>query len=240
MNKSMVLNTVISATAGGLLGGIVTYLTVKKTFEARTEAEVADVKQQYKLLRKEDGTLDILANITSGETSETTETNDHETDMREYAKKLIDHDYHQPVEEETGLPIGNVFANADRDEPLDPGYERIEGEPYIISREEYEEQNGYDKDSVIWYAGDDIVVDINQTTSPFEDPNMTIGVRHLDMFGQLSGDPSLVYVRNDRISTDYEILRNDAIWAVAVLGLDPEVLGDVTTKSRPQRMRADD
>jgi len=47
MDKRIVITALISAIGGGAVGGIVTYLTVKKTFAERAQRDIDDVKKEY-------------------------------------------------------------------------------------------------------------------------------------------------------------------------------------------------
>lgn len=63
MNKSMVINTLISSIGGALIGGGITYLTVKKVFKERSDAEIAEVKKYYALVRKEANVVSIYGEM---------------------------------------------------------------------------------------------------------------------------------------------------------------------------------
>lgn len=60
MSKAMVVNTLISTIGGAVVGGAITYFTVKKTIQARADKDIEDVKQRYALLRKDDGGVTIF------------------------------------------------------------------------------------------------------------------------------------------------------------------------------------
>lgn len=63
MNKSAVINTLISSIGGALIGGGITYLTVKKVFKERSDAEIAEVKKYYALVRKEANVVSIYGEL---------------------------------------------------------------------------------------------------------------------------------------------------------------------------------
>lgn len=63
MNKSAVINTLISSIGGALIGGGIVYLTVKKTFKDRANAEIAEVKKYYALVRKEANVVNIYGEL---------------------------------------------------------------------------------------------------------------------------------------------------------------------------------
>ena len=76
--------------------------------------------------------------------------------------------------------------------------------PYVISPDEYGEMADYDLYSYTYYA-DKVLADENN--EPIEDVDQRIGLESLNHFGEY-GDDS-VYVRNDKLKADYEILLDD-------------------------------
>ena len=76
--------------------------------------------------------------------------------------------------------------------------------PYVISPDEYGEMDDYDLYSYTYYA-DKVLADENN--EPIEDVDQRIGLESLNHFGEY-GDDS-VYVRNDKLRADYEILLDD-------------------------------
>ena len=76
--------------------------------------------------------------------------------------------------------------------------------PYVISPDEYGEMDDYDLYSYTYYA-DKVLADENN--EPIEDVDQRIGLESLNHFGEY-GDDS-VYVRNDELKADYEILLDD-------------------------------
>lgn len=73
--------------------------------------------------------------------------------------------------------------------------------PYVISPEDFGEMEGYTKIS-LFYTADHILLDENYDR--LERPRTTVGLESLEHFGEYEDDS--VYVRNDRLKTDYEIL----------------------------------
>lgn len=76
-------------------------------------------------------------------------------------------------------------------------------EPYIITPDELGELDGYDIET-LYYHADNVLVD--DTGTPIEDVEGLVGVDFPDYFGEYEDDA--VYVRNDRLRCDYEILRD--------------------------------
>lgn len=268
----MVLNTVISASAGGIVGGIVTYITVKKTFDKRTLEAVEDVKKRYALLRKEpaavaevlgqtieEASAQVDIHITEDGTQIITEEELHAGGLADVPKHdpeghlqyhkaaaTVDEDEPQKID---GMPIGNLWEQgfstpAYLEEKADMfEYEREPGKPYLISREEHEEgpesPKHHEVATLVYYEGDNTLASY-PSNSIIVDIDRVIGARHLAMFGVKSGDPQTVYIRNDDLSMDYEVVHEAESFNSKVLNLDAEFTGDAEPKRRPGRMRNDD
>jgi hypothetical protein len=82
-----------------------------------------------------------------------------------------------------------------------------EDAPYVIAREDYddEDMSHYDKLTIYYYEDDDTLTDENEEV--IADVDSIVGGDSLTRFGDLSGDPEVVYVRNDKLQIDYEIIR---------------------------------
>lgn len=102
-------------------------------------------------------------------------------------------------------------------------WDRSPDYPYVITEAEFRlERQEYEKDSLTYYAGDDTLAEEDGTYIP--DKNGTAGNQNLnECFGMGSGDERLLYIRNDRVMTDFEITLNDGKYNKEVLGLDDEV-----------------
>lgn len=104
------------------------------------------------------------------------------------------------------------YATRDEEEtPIDP-----DG-PHIISIDEYSE--GYHNNSNVtltYYELDDVVAEPDD--SILDNVDKTIGEDTLLKFGEGSEDKDIVYVRNNRISTDFEIIRVHKSYSETVIG----------------------
>lgn len=80
--------------------------------------------------------------------------------------------------------------------------------PYIITPEEFSENFEYDTVDITYFA-DGVLADENN--EPIEDIENTIGKDAVRHFGEY--EPDSVYVRNERLKCDYEILRDERRYA---------------------------
>lgn len=88
---------------------------------------------------------------------------------------------------------------------VSPEYTPPSDKPYVVSPYEFGEIEDYDKFTLTYYA-DNIVTDENDCI--LEDIEGNIGFESLSHFGEYAEDPDSVYVRNDRLKCDFEILRD--------------------------------
>lgn len=264
MDNKTTLIAVGSFVGGLVIGGISTYLTVKKTFEERANRDIADVKERYALLRKEPASVEAVMGryeeegfddnqsifVANEETGLRVATEDEIIAAQKAADSFIaeggywgtitPEDPQKSVLAEPEFPTGHITERVVREEPEedDRNYEPIDGEPYIITRDEWETGvENYESQAVIYYEGDDTLCDNNDTRIP--DIERVIGSRHFNYFGYQSGDKDVVYIRNPRLGSDFEVVRNKGEYTVVVLGLDDEDLGR-NQKQRISKMRDDD
>lgn len=76
--------------------------------------------------------------------------------------------------------------------------------PYVIDPEEYGNKTDNECTVLMWY-GDDILTDTYGVN--VDDIDNTVGREFIDHFGENPEEPDVVYVRNDRLEMDYQILQ---------------------------------
>jgi hypothetical protein len=118
--------------------------------------------------------------------------------------------------------------HAEREHPLDDDeeeYRKYEEmsfkskesimKPHVITLEEFaEEMDNYDKLTIYYYEDDDTLADEDEQI--IEDIANIIGDEALSRFGDGSDDPEVVYVRNDKLEIDYEVIRLSKSYAETV------------------------
>lgn len=82
--------------------------------------------------------------------------------------------------------------------------------PYVITPSQFaDEQKEFDKITLLYYT--DRVLIEEMSRGIITDINGTVGYDSLHRFGEYEED--VVYVRNEKISTDFEIIQNDVAFA---------------------------
>lgn len=226
MDQQMIRNAVLLG--GGLvIGGASGYFFTKKAlerkFEQQFEEDLRTVKEAYRILRKQDefGTPEEAAAALGVEVVAAEEP---EEGYREVVETM---EYAPPEEtepspyrnhdEQAVTVASNVFLSSevpDVDVP-DPT------KPYVISIEEFSEDNGYEKNCLNYFVSDDVLIDEREL--PIDDVDRTVGTFNLaNLFGDdegLSKDANVLYIRNERLEVDFEITRAYGSFAETILGL---------------------
>ncbi|MCA9367086.1 hypothetical protein KC887_02335 [Candidatus Kaiserbacteria bacterium] len=117
--------------------------------------------------------------------------------------------------------IYNVFAasNEGWDWEVESA-ERTTIKPYILHQEEYfNDEKGYDQTTLTYYEGDETLCDDQQL--PIPNLKSILGAKNLQ-WGHGTANQDCVYIRNDRLKAEYEVLRDPGMYAVEVLGNDVE------------------
>jgi len=134
-------------------------------------------------------------------------------------KQFVDHLVSE-TEESTDEPVARTIFAGTTDEW---NYEeeiklRSSTQPYVIHRDEfYGDEVEYTQSTLTYYAGDDILVDEND--SPIYNHDTVVGPLR---FGHGSEDPNVFHVRNDLRKAEYEIIHDQGLYSKEVLGLDIE------------------
>lgn len=121
----------------------------------------------------------------------------------------------EPIEIVSDAEFANNDNDWNNDEELS---KRGKEEPYILHKDEfYADERSYHQTTLTYYAGDDIMADQDET--PVYNYQTVTGPLK---FGHGSHDPNVFYVRNDKRKEEYEIVRDEGLYSVEVLGLDIE------------------
>ena len=104
---------------------------------------------------------------------------------------------------------------------------RDPSKPYIISEEEFlESEKDYNQVTLTYFEGDDVLTD--EQDAPIDDVERTVGEDNLIRWGHGSKDNNTVYIRNERIELEFEVIRSRGDYV-------KEVLGFIEHSDRPGR-----
>lgn len=106
--------------------------------------------------------------------------------------------------------------------------------PYVISFEEFEvNEPQHEQSSLAYYAGDDTLAD--ERDQMIENQDHTVGDDNLLRFGHGSHDPRVVYIRNEKTGSDYEVVRSEGTYSKEVLGFDDTPVDEIRHSHRRAR-----
>lgn len=92
---------------------------------------------------------------------------------------------------------------------------------YVISYNEWCANDGeLSQTTLVYYEGDQVICDMADDT--IQEIDEVIGEDALELFGMMSNDPDVVYIRNTRRQAEYEVVREWCSYREAVLGLSEE------------------
>lgn len=192
MNRT--LSSVLLFVTGAAVGSLVTWRIFKSRYEI--------VDEDY------DEEPDDPVEGDDGNKSESTETKidyNKKPPLKDYVKMVEDYGYKPKTHMEE---VEEELANGEQ------GDEDIY-EPFIIRPEEYGELHAYETLSLNYYADGVLTDDLD---NPIEDVESLVPADFADHFGEY--DDNAVFVRNDNLECDYEILR-DLRKFTDVVGEDP-------------------
>jgi hypothetical protein len=133
----------------------------------------------------------------------------------------------------------NAFAENNDDWDMEEELKhRSSDHAYVIHKDEFfEAANEYTQMTLTYYAGDRILVNDEDETPVYIHEKITGPL----LFGHgTNGDPNVVYVRNDQLKAEYEILKDPGMYSVEVLGLEIENnqrVRDLKHMHEPPKMR---
>lgn len=175
--------------AGAIAGTVAGIGMSKRHFEAIAAQEINEVRDYYRKANKE------LAYQLVDKTEEPEKT-------EEPVEKSI--------EEETKKEYDNIIKHGNyvTTEEIDDEEDYSDDEPYIIDPSEFGNNGHYATQTCTYFADGVLVDDVDEV---IEEPETLVGNFHVDIFRDF--DATSVYVRNDWMKMDFEILRDDWFWS---------------------------
>ena len=214
MNKEY-LHLAVGLAIGATASYILTKAFEERKYEQLIEEEIKSVKDHYESKHNREADEPGLNEDLQGMVEDLGYSDDKMEEKLEALKVKARNGWQDPEEQ---LYEGKVVVEMGFEpSPRDPNV------PYVINIEEFTEDNDdYDKLSVTYYEGDDVMADERDTVVP--DPTNLIGADALTRFGEGSDDEHIVYVRNEKLTSDFEIVRDARSYASVVLGLEDDTV----------------
>ena len=178
------LINVLFLAVGAAIGSAVTWKFLKAKYEQIAQDEIDSVKEVY--LRK------------SKEDTETLESVKQALEKIGKVSKPIQDSYEVMKEKISNLGYSSIDEEGKEREQMP-----IE-KPYVISPDVFGDADGYDVVSLNYYADGVLTDDWGDIIGNVDD---IVGEESLTHFGEYENDS--VFVRNDRLKTDYEILKDE-------------------------------
>lgn len=197
---------IIAAFSGGTaFGGLISYLILKKKAEKELleaiEAEKAALQKAY----EDRGAAILKAQKLKDEDTERSvgkETREEAIEERKKANNMAEDLGYKPKIDYTKYSdkVKKEFAESEG-----PSEEDRKDIPYLIFEDDYTENLDYEKEELVYFAGNGVLCDIDETCYNLDG---TIGVEAVNLFDMMSTD--IIYVRNERLQTDYMVERRRA------------------------------
>ena len=178
------LSNTLAFTVGVAAGALVTYILIKKHFKKIADDEIDTMREYFQNKRAEEANA-LEEEPDEAEVKEARD--EHQEDkpnIREYASLIKKENY-----------TNYSDTTADKKKEVDD----VE-KPYVITPEEFGELDystislTYYSDGVLTYESDELVEDVDDI----------VGADFAEHFGEYEDDS--VFIRNDRMKTDFEIL----------------------------------
>lgn len=180
--------------AGATVGAAAAWVYLKKRYEQIAQEEIDSVKAVYSA-KKEPVSHDEIQ-----------EENQHKADIAKLKPDLVK--YAAKLQEE-GYVNYTEHSKKNIEEIKE---ESMIGAPYVISPDEFGTFDDYTTISLVYYDGDEVLAD--EEDEVVEDLADTVGEDFAEHFGEYEDDS--VFVRNDRLRCDYEILRDNRSYSDVV------------------------
>lgn len=174
------LSKVLIFVAGAAIGSVATWAVVKTKYEKIAQEEIDSVKETFsKRHEREEESAPAIKH-------DEEVVSEKVTNLQRYKETIVENGY-------------TDYANV-----VDDDDGRLKPEPYVIAPEEFNEIESYDSYEYTYYDGDNTLTDDNNW--PIQDVDNTVGDDFMTHFGEYEDDS--VFIRNDRLRADIQILRD--------------------------------
>jgi hypothetical protein len=226
--KQQIVILVATALSAATVAGVVSHLVTKKVvslkYEDILEEELAAAKRHYTVMQEKPDLTELTEVVLDeSEVGQLGEYAGLVTDYSGDEKVVLEEAKPGKLRLSEAQPTMNVFTE---NPPIGQWNQQVEeskrseDEPYVISKEEfYEGDLDFQQEQLTYFEEDDTVADLHDKPLPVHEADMMLGDSNLLRFGHGSGDPHVVYIRNARLETDYEVTRAKGSYAQEVAGI---------------------
>ena len=203
MNNKVV--SFVMFAAGAVIGSAVAWKLTKNKYEQIMEEEIATMREAYRKKTKEkeeDSEESEEAHVKRFE-SKTFEPRRFEFD------KVVVDEYKNTIDE---LEYADISEKGELE---------MREAPYVISPDEFNERDDYETQSLVYYQDGVLTDDLGNVIHDIDD---IVGLESLEHFGEYADN--VVFVRNDHLGIDYEIMLHPQEYAIACRE-DPFLATDV-------------
>lgn len=180
MNK---VATILAFISGAAIGSLVTWKLIESKYKQIAEEEIESVKEVF-----------------SRKTNEKeVEEENHKIEQKEIKikEKPSLKEYSTILQEQGYFDYSTNTIKYKNNKEVDKEVKK----PYVISPDDFGEIDDYDTISLTYYSDGILTDDLDD---PIDDVDSIVGIESLSRFGEYEDDS--VFVRNDDMHTDYEIL----------------------------------
>lgn len=178
---------IFSFIAGAAIGVVAGFKLSETKYQAKIQEEIASVKEAFRNRK-----VDISKFAPK------------ESKVDEVSKKV----FKKPEQEVRKVPYATMYKDPSKQSEeerviVETKIGEAKKGPYVISPDEFGEDQEYEQISLIYYA-DNTLADDEDMVMDEEEIERTVGMDSLTRFGEY--EPDSVFVRNDELKTEYEIL----------------------------------
>jgi hypothetical protein len=185
--NSKIINVLVFA-AGAAIGSAVTWKIVKDQYERIVQEEIESIKETF-------------GERPAAEQDSTDDSSDDEEDQGDRSTQINWSDYEDLDEEDEDVEEYCALVKKYNNE--EGGVNSVGTKPYVISPYDFGELDDYYQIELTYYA-DGVLEDDEHNV--VQDVDELIGEDSLNTFGEYEDDS--VFVRNDRLRTDFQILKD--------------------------------
>ena len=199
------LKGVLIFVLGAAAGSLATWKLIEKKYKDIAQEEIDSVKDTFSKMKKNEYP-DKLEDYPDFEEFDDSDDSYDSDDEEPKPEQKIDRNNKPDIVEYAKILSETGYTNyAERqDKKEKKGVEPVEDErPYVISPDEFGEKDGYENVTLTYYA-DGVLTDYFDNV--ISNVDEVVGLDSLDHFGEYEDD--VVFVRNEKMETDYEILRD--------------------------------